>query len=486
MSSKTVDSLTGKPSTAIARRSWSLAVRLTVWYTLSAFILVATATGFLYWSVSSHLEADTERLLIEKSEIVLGILSKVPTSLPKLKDEIETEPQDQKLNRMFSRVADGNGRILAETAGMHKELPPEMFPLAQNAMLTKATLIRSKTGRPFQVITTQTTSTLAPKENILVQVGFDRSSEEELLEDYREGIVWVLAVTILLSSLIGYGIAQRGMRPVKNIVSTVARIGSTTLNERIDSEHFPQELSTLASTFNEMLDRLEESFARLSQFSADIAHELRTPLNNLRGEAEVGLSKARTPKEYEEILGSCLEECARLSGMIDSLFFLARAEDPQAQIKREVIDVRRELNKVCEFYEPDAQVADTNLEIQVDEGLTFELDRSLFQRAAANLLTNALRHTKKGAIIISATLVNSSLVIEIVDTGSGIPKEHLPYIFDRFYRADPSRATSTGNMGLGLSIVKSIIALHKGSLQIDSDLGHGTKVTMIYPKITES
>ncbi len=466
MSSKTEVSTDVTGVESKSNKTWSLALRLTLWYTLSAFVLVSSATGFLYWSLIHHLEADTERLLNEKSEILVGILDKSPVSFTRLKDEVETEPEAQKLNRMFSRVIARDGRILSETAGMREELPLRtIHGSIESEPKAKIIPIKSKAGRPFLVLSSKVPSAVPSSESVVVQVAFDRSSEEELLEDYREGIGWVLGVTILLSSLVGYGIAQRGMRPIKNIVATAARIKSTTLNERINSEHFPKELSTLAFTFNEMLDRLEESFARLSQFSADIAHELRTPLNNLRGEAEVGLSKTRSPKEYEEILGSCLEECARLSRMIDSLFFLARAEDPQAQIKREVINVRGELNKVCEFYEPDAQIAETNLEIEADDGLIFALDRSLFQRAAANLVTNALRHTKNGAIKISAARANSSLVIDVVDTGLGIPKEHLPFLFDRFYRADPSRTTSTGNMGLGLAIVKSIVSLHKGSLE---------------------
>src|SRR5262249_7366571 len=150
---------------------------------------------------------------------------------------------------------------------------------------------------------------------------------------------------------------------------TTRRIRSTTLHERVELAGLPAELSVLAGTFNEMLDRLEESFTRLARFSADIAHELRTPVNNLRGEAEVALGKARAPEEYREVLGSCLEECGRLSRIIDSLLFLARAESPETQIAREWIDVGRELAVVRDFYEAAAGEAGVTLRLAAPQGI---------------------------------------------------------------------------------------------------------------------
>src|SRR5207245_7684929 len=129
---------------------------------------------------------------------------------------------------------------------------------------------------------------------------------------------------LLVCALVGYQIARRGLRPVADITDMARRVRSTTLDKRIESSRLPAELSALASTFNEMLDRLEESFNRLARFSADIAHEVRTPVNNLRGEAEVALGQTRSPEQYREVLGSCLEECTRLAQIIDSLLFLAR------------------------------------------------------------------------------------------------------------------------------------------------------------------
>ena len=244
----------------------------------------------------------------------------------------------------------------------------------------------------------------------------------------------------------------------------------------------PAELLALADTFNEMLDRLEESFGRLARFSTDIAHELRTPVNNLRGEVEVALGKPRGPEEYRDVLGSCLEECGRLARLIDSLLFLARAESPQAPVAREPLDVGRELATIRAFYEAAAAEAGVTLAVAAPDGVVAALDRTLFQRAVGNLVANALAHTPAGgSVTLRAAADGDRLRVEVADTGSGIAPEHLPHVFDRFYRADPARATADGRVGLGLAIVKSIAELHGGTAAVVSTPGQGTRVTLRFP-----
>ena len=158
----------------------------------------------------------------------------------------------------------------------------------------------------------------------------------------------------MIFPLVGYEIARRGTRPVEEMATTARHISSTNLHERILPEGYPIELASLAGTFNKMLDRLEESFERISRFSADIAHDLRTPVNNIRGEAEVALARARTVDEYRDVLGSCLEEAVRLSDLIGDLLFLARAESPLTHLHRGPVDVGELLGGVREYYEASA------------------------------------------------------------------------------------------------------------------------------------
>ena len=252
-------------------------------------------------------------------------------------------------------------------------------------------------------------------------------------------------------------------------------------------EGYPFELASLADTFNKMLDRLEESFEQISRFSADIAHDLRTPVNNIRGEAEVALARARTVDEYRDVLGSCLEEAVRLSHLISDLLFLAHAESPLSHVHREQVNVAEMLDGVREYYEASAEDGGISLTTAIaPEPVIAELDRTLLQRAVGNLVSNAVAHTKAGGSIVLGTALGtgadgSTVRIEVSDTGEGIPPEALPKVFDRFYRVDASRSQASGGSGLGLSIVQSIMLLHGGNVEITSQVGQGTRVTLRLP-----
>jgi signal transduction histidine kinase len=234
-------------------------------------------------------------------------------------------------------------------------------------------------------------------------------------------------------------------------------------------------LTELKST-NETLKR---SVERISQFSGNLAHELRTPINNLAGEAEVALSRDRTTDEYKEVLESSLEEYVRLSHMIDSLLFLARAENPETTIDRKTFDAALGVQKVQDFY--DAMAEEKNITVTCDGKATLHADPMLFSRALSNLFGNSLKHTPAGGkICVQIQPADASVAIIVSDTGKGISSEHLSKIFDRFYRvADPQ--SDHGGAGLGLAIVQSIMDLHKGEVHIQSEPNRGTTVTLKFP-----
>jgi two-component system heavy metal sensor histidine kinase CusS len=257
----------------------------------------------------------------------------------------------------------------------------------------------------------------------------------------------------------------------------------STLSDRIQAAGYPTEVAALADTFNAMLQRLEESFTGLSRFSADIAHELRTPVNNIRGESEVALARARSADEYRDVLGSCLEESVRLSELIESLLFLARAERPGEHLKRQPENIGALLADVRDYYEAAASEAGVELTARGDTEVTGVVDRALLQRALGNLVSNALANTPAGGSIrLSAGKQAGRIRIEIKDTGAGISAEDLPSVFDRFYRADPARSRNSGGAGLGLAIVRQIISLHGGEVQITSQVGLGTTVLVTLPE----
>ena len=453
---------------------------MTLWYGLSTFALVLTASGFLYHALSESLAHDEDALLAEKFQNLTVRMTDPTIDLNDLREFVGEVPIWYREASLWTRILDGQGRLLTETPGMSLTLPSALFQA--DAMKGGNARVHSRKGLPFRAFSATGIWKSHSPPQVSVQMAIDISSDEAILEKFRMELWTVLGFAILACALVGYGIAQRGIRPVRKMAETTARISSSTLYERLERSGLPSELADLAATFNDMLDRLEDSFDRLSRFSSDIAHELRTPLQNLRGEAEVVLIRERATAEYQELLGSFLEEYQRLSHLIDRLLFLARAEDPQTQVQREELELRKELILLQDYYGPSAGESGIAVRVEAQEDLRAELDRSLFQRAMGNLVENALKHTPAGGtVLLRSSNGGGNVRIEVSDTGAGIPEDHLSRVFDRFYRVDPSRTPTSGGAGLGLSIVKSIMDLHEGRVEIQSQPGRGTTVTLSFP-----
>lgn len=225
-----------------------------------------------------------------------------------------------------------------------------------------------------------------------------------------------------------------------------------------------------------MMMRLEASFHQLNRFSSDIAHELRGPINNLISAASVIQTKDRSAEEYQETLAAIIEEGERLSRMISSMLFLARADNSRELLNEEWLSSAHEFEKLIGFY--DILAEDKNITLVSRGDLLFYADPQLIQRALSNLLSNALRHTpENGHITLSAEIVADRVVLSVSDDGEGINPEHLPLIFDRFFRGEASRS-ATENTGLGLAIVKTIAELHGGKISVVSERGRGSTFTL--------
>ena len=466
---------------------WSIAARLALWYTAATFVVVAVATGLLYW-VLVNVGREDDQFLVDTVQIMRALIRERPTDVAALRQEVDWEGAARRYARVYVRVLDESGRLIIETPGASAIIARHtLTPADADAEPGPGIDVTSPAGAPYRMLAAWAMLGMDGRDRRLIQIALDRTTERQLLSDYRTRLWGVLALALVASGLVGYTIARRGMAPVAAIAGTARSIGSSTLNARIPTDGLPGELSSLAATFNAMLDRLEDAFTRLSSLSADLAHELRTPINNLRGEVEVALGKPRTAAEYQEVLASVLEESSRLSQMIDGLMFLARAENPETQIDRTPVDVRRELRAVCEFYEPAAAEAGVSLHVGEGEVVQTLFDRTLFQRALGNLITNALRHTPAGGrVLLSASRSHDTVTVEVSDTGRGIPTEHLNRVSDRFYRVDTSRSASSGGLGLGLAIVGSIMKVHGGSMTIGSRPGQGTVVTLVFPDTSDA
>jgi two-component system heavy metal sensor histidine kinase CusS len=475
-----------KPTSRLAPilRLWrTLAFRLTAGYALAGLFLVTFAIVSLYFVLASELEKSTDLFLADKVHVLQTMLRERPGDEDGLREEIELESAARRYEQFYIRVLDDRNTLLLMTPGMANQLDLAQLTTQTRGRPDRTIRMKGRDGRAFRVTSASAQVGSAPGKSDLLQIAVDVSQKERLLARYRFWFWAILLATTVVFPLVGYQIARHGIRPVEEMATTARHISSTNLRERILPEGYPFELETLAGTFNQMLDRLEESFERISRFSADIAHDLRTPVNNIRGEAEVALARARTSGEYREVIESCLEEAVRLSELIGDLLFLARAESPLSNLRREPVDLAKLLSGVKDYYEASAADGKISLSTSVPgEPVIADLDRTLLQRALGNLVSNALAHTPPGGAVVLGTSANTSTIrIEVSDTGLGIPAEALPRVFDRFFRVDSSRSHSSGGTGLGLAIVKSIAQLHGGNVEIASQPGQGTRVTLEMP-----
>jgi two-component system heavy metal sensor histidine kinase CusS len=450
---------------------------------LAGLFLVFFATASLYIVLVRELEKSTDLFLADKVHVLRTLLRDRPEDADALREEIELESAARQYEQFYIRLLDGRNTPVLTTPGMAEQLDMAQLTLQTHSHPGRTIAMKGKNGRPFRVISVPSPVGLKVIETDTLQIAIDVSQKEALLARFRFWFWGILLATFALFPWIGFQIARRGIRPVEEMATTARHISSTNLRERIVPEGYPFELASLASTFNQMLDRLEESFERISRFSADIAHDLRTPVNNIRGEAEVALARARSAQEYREVIDSCLEEAERLSDLIGDLLFLARAESPLTHLRCELVNVGELLGGVREYYEASAADGGVSLTTTLTEQpVIAELDRTLLQRAVGNLVSNALAHTPRGGTVqLEAKADPSAVHIEVSDTGAGIPAEALPRVFDRFFRVDSSRSQGSGGTGLGLAIVQSIALLHGGRAEISSQLGQGTRVTLRIP-----
>jgi two-component system heavy metal sensor histidine kinase CusS len=450
---------------------------------LSTCGILVLATVFLYWVLVQSLDGEGVQFGADMIHVLRGILRAHPSDLTALEEEVQAEVAARQYIKYYVRVLNAQRETLLETLHMGGRLPPHVFPspIGPQEQPLDGLKWRAGQGRVYYLVTAWSQVGHDAEALYLLQIGLDISRRERLLAHYRHQLILTLMVGMVLSASAAVLVARRGMRPLVNITQAAQRVTATQLHERIGPVAWPRELLALTTTFDAMLDRLEDAFTRLTQFAADLAHELRTPINNLMGEAEVALSRSRSPAEYQQVLESSLEEYGRLARLIESVLFLARADSPEMCLHYQTLDVRKECDTVLAFHEAVAE--DAGVAVRCAGSGSIQADPLLFAWAVSNLLANALQYTPHGGQVVLAvtTLPDRSTTLCISDTGTGIAPEHVPHLFERFYRADPARSPARPGMGLGLAIVQSIMTLHHGTVTLESVLGHGTTVTLTFP-----
>jgi two-component system heavy metal sensor histidine kinase CusS len=465
----------------------SLTTRLGLLFALVAGLTFAGVGTYLYQSLAVQLEARDDAELIEKVDIVRALVLQA-----KSVEAIRLDPHiflDHAAGRdrltLVVRAADGS--LLFDS-----NLPNRGAPLAQR-LARLATIKAVPAGKQpgygaIRVIKSGAAQTRAVAawchvdgsgEQIEVTVARTTSDRMELLETYRTEVLAAILCGALLAAALGYVVVRRGLRPVRMIARQAGSITAYRLETRLNAAAAPQELQELVQVFNEMLDRLQRSFQRLSRFSADIAHDLRTPLSNLMIQTQVALSQPRTLDDYQALLASNIEEYERLTRMAESMLFLARAEHANVLPAKTGLDTADQLQRIADYFEGVAE--DAGVTLRVDASGCVSADAMLFRRAVGNLVANAIRYTAPGGeILLTARCSCDATTVSVSNPGPGIDSVHLPKIFDRFYRADAARKDSASSAGLGLAIVKSIMSLHGGRAEAES--AHGmTRFHLIFP-----
>jgi len=319
-------------------------------------------------------------------------------------------------------------------------------------------------------------------DHVRVLLSIDRSADEALLSAYLKSTLIALPLLLALIGMGAWWIVQRGLSPLRQFRQVASLISTQDLTHRISVDKLPQELSALAHGINFMLHRLDSGVQQLSQFSDDLAHELRSPISNLMGKAQVTLSRERPPEEYKAVLECCTEELERVTRIVTDMLFLAQVSHPASLVPFEKIALEDEARRVVDLFSISAEEKQISLRI-AGAGRTFG-DRLMVQRAISNLLSNAIRHSPIGANISLLIEKHSETVsFSVGNPGIGIPAQHIPHLFERFYRVDTSRSRAEGGTGLGLAIVRSIMSLHQGSVEVSSLPGSFTVFRLIFPKV---
>ncbi len=322
----------------------------------------------------------------------------------------------------------------------------------------------------------------------LVDTAVPTEPFDQALDRFRIIEQEFLPLLVLLASLLGYWLSGRALAPVNRIIKSAEGIGVRNLHRRLEVPDAKDELRRLTETLNAMLERIESSVNRITQFTADASHDLRTPLALIRTNAELALRRTRTDAEYRETLGRILESTEETTQLIEHLLTLARADAGAAQLRYEMTGLQAILEQACQQARVLAYAKGLTFAAELGDesgvGMVYG-DSTALERMFLTILDNAVKYTPPGGrVVVRAEIENSHAVVEIEDTGMGISAEELPRIFDRFYRADQARSREIRGSGLGLAIARWIAEMHKATIEAESKMGEGMRMRIRVPIVT--
>lgn len=460
-------------------RRLSIGVRLTLWY-LAIFAVAQLVFGAGMWFLLRyHLYDLVDDTLENQIEDLRNFMEaqKKDASIPKLQEEV-SEAYGLEHSGDYLELSAENGEILYRSTFLERHqvtLPSDTLnrPIYKNLRIH---------GHSFR-FTRQKIE--ANGHSYTAITGVPTHDVVETLDQFRTYLLMFAPLLLLIAAGGGYWLSRRALAPVDALVRTAREIGGTNLNNRLQKLDTGDEMQRLSDTLNEMLDRIERAFLRITEFTADASHELRTPVSLIRTEAELALRRSRGEAEYKESLRHILLAAERTTALIEQLLSLARADSGREALHMQPLELREALGTVIEGWQQVATIR--NLQFSASVG-THELfviaDETAMQRLAGILLDNAFKYTPSpGWVQLSLTRNGDNAVITVQDSGVGVAPEEQGKIFERFYRVDKARSRAQGGAGLGLAIAKWIATLHRGSITVESRLSQGSTFRVELPVI---
>ena len=453
----------------------SIKFRLTIWYMgiLCILLLIFTVMAYLMLSHSLYQSLD-DSLKLGATELE-NSLEVDNSSIGSENDQFDFAGQPSELVLLY----DDSGHLL-QRWGKTMDVP-QINTLVEQALAGQSLFTTGKAdnGEGIRLYT-------APLKDELgiyaaVVVGRSPSNVQDVMEKFKYILIFAVLATVALAGGGGLFLANRAFKPVERITRTAQEIEENDLSKRIEV-HGEDELGKLASTLNEMIARLERAFHRQRQFTADASHELRTPLSVIQAESTLALQKKRTESDYRKSLELISLDAAHMSTLIDRLLFLARTETGKEPLNLESVNLKELLTGLASETKALCQGKGLLFKLGTLENLVMKGDGVYLKQLFLNLLDNAMRYiTSGGTISISMVRSGENAVIAIKDSGIGIPEEHIPHIFERFYRADMARSRAEGGAGLGLSISQHIAEMHGGKIEVESQVGQGSTFSVFLP-----
>lgn len=444
----------------------SLTARISLLFAVAASLVLLITGYFLTQVLEAHFKEGDRHEINGKLELVQNLFRNA--SSQKDLDLLPQQLDDALVGHhgLVVAVTDATGNIWFATSGA--DFTHNLLQACQSlpAGCTAGTLQQWKqSGTSYRGMAVSMTT--GSGEPYTVAVALNIQHHERFMSRFRSVLALAITFAALATAGMGWMATRWGLSPLRQVTNMVAGISAEHLADRLPATGLPTELKPLATAFNAMLARLDDSFRRLSEFSSDIAHELRTPISNLMTQTQVALSSARNKDEYKEVLYSSLEEYERMAQMVGDMLYLAQTDNRLLKPGLEKVDLAHEVQDLFDYFEAWAEECAVTLALKGSASVTG--DRLMLRRALSNLISNAIRHTPPGQTVqVSLARQGDQATVSVENPGRDIPAEHLPRLFDRFYRVDPARQRKGDGAGLGLAIVKSIIDAHGGSISVTS------------------